>query len=322
MHRDRELTQLLSVLEPHARGEPADTILVTGPTGSGKTSIATFAVSKHLGNNPAVEGVYVNCWEDSSRFQVLYRILDQLQSTIDIHRQSTPRDVLLERLREFDGPPCTVILDEVDQLEDKGLIYDLLNLPQYSLVLIANREEDLLEGVDDRLTSRLQGCERIHCQPYTEGQLIDILYEWIDRELDEFVVDQSVLSKIGSAAEGDARVAIKTLRISARRAEQAETDRINLDMVADALSAARREVQGPHVEDLTQHQQAVFQVIAEEGEITPGDLYEEYQSRVEDPKSDRTVRDYLNKLERYDLVVAEGSTRDRVYRCIFPGVRE
>ena len=42
VHRDPEVNHLSSVLEPLARGETADTALITGPTGSGKTCIAKF----------------------------------------------------------------------------------------------------------------------------------------------------------------------------------------------------------------------------------------------------------------------------------------
>lgn len=52
------------------------------------------------------------------------------------------------------------------------------------------------------------------------------------------------------------------------------------------------------------------------GEIAPGDLYQEYRDRVDDPKADRTIRNYLNKLEQYNLITAEGTTRDRIYRCV------
>ena len=90
--------------------------------------------------------MYVNCWEDHTRFQALYAILDELERTVDIHRQSTPRDVLLNRLRDHDESPCVVIFDEVDQLEDKGILYELDNLQQFSLILIVNQEEELLAG--------------------------------------------------------------------------------------------------------------------------------------------------------------------------------
>lgn len=49
--------------------------------------------------------------------------------TIDIHRQSTPHDELIDRLQQCDGPRVVVILDKVDQLEDPDIIYDLHSLP-------------------------------------------------------------------------------------------------------------------------------------------------------------------------------------------------
>ncbi len=39
-HRDAEVNHLSSVLEPITNGEPADTAIVTGPSGAGKTCIS------------------------------------------------------------------------------------------------------------------------------------------------------------------------------------------------------------------------------------------------------------------------------------------
>jgi Fe2+ or Zn2+ uptake regulation protein len=60
----------------------------------------------------------------------------------------------------------------------------------------------------------------------------------------------------------------------------------------------------------------VYDVIKEYGEISPNDLYSEYRTRMENPKSDSTVRNYLKKMQRYNLVTAEGSTQERLYRCV------
>jgi len=318
VHRDGKVNHLSSVLEPLTRGEPADTALLTGPTGSGKTCIAKFTVNELRQENLDVESVYVNCWEDHTRFKALYRILDEIERTIDIHRQSTPRDVLLERLREHEEVPCVVIFDEVDQLEDKRILYDLNRLPQYSLILIVNREEELFAGIDDRLASRLRGSERIRFNRYKIDQLVDILQERAKHALIPNVVDESELELIADAASGDARVAITTLRIAARHAEQGATDRITEDIIENAVPEARQELRQKNIEALTPHQRAVYDVIEEHGEIAPGDLYQEYRNHVEDPKADRTIRNYLNKLEQYNLITAEGSTRDRVYRCVGP----
>lgn len=161
-HRDAEVNYLSSVLDPLTDGRQADPALLHGPTGVGKTCIAQFIVEQLRGSVVDLNHQYVNCWEDHSRFQTLYRLLDGIGRTVDIHRQSTPTDVLLDRLREADDSPYVVILDEVDQLEDKALLYDLYRMPHLTMVLIANDEKGLFASMDDRLNSRLTDCEHIH----------------------------------------------------------------------------------------------------------------------------------------------------------------
>ena len=56
-------------------------------------------------------------------------------------------------------------------------------------------------------------------------------------------------------------------------------------------------------------------MIEEHDRIAPRNLFEEYRNRVDEPKSNRTVRKYLKQLEREELIASEGSTRDRRYRC-------
>jgi len=90
------------------------------------------------------------------RFQTLHRLLEGIDRAYDIHRQSTPHDVLLDRLRDYDGPPYVVILDEVDQLQNKDLLYELHRIRHLSIIFIANREEDIFTSLDERLQNRLR----------------------------------------------------------------------------------------------------------------------------------------------------------------------
>jgi len=150
-HRDAEVNHLSAALRPLIDGDPTDPVLIDGPPGVGKTCISRFTVERLREASVALNHQYVNCWEEYSRFKTLYQILDGVASTIDIHRQSTPTDVLLDRLRDYDGPPYIVILDEVDQLEDKSLLYDLYRVPEVMMVLIGNDEAQLFADLDDRL---------------------------------------------------------------------------------------------------------------------------------------------------------------------------
>lgn len=63
----------------------------------------------------------------------------------------------------------------------------------------------------------------------------------------------------------------------------------------------------------TADQRILYEIVTELGEVPPSTLYEEYRARADDPKSDRMVRNYLQKMERYNLVRAEGENRGRMY---------
>jgi len=314
VHREAAVEHLSGVLEPVARGEPAETALLTGPSGAGKTCIARFTTDRLREQRLDVETLYVNCWQNYSEYRALYRILEGLGKNLDIHRQSTPRDELVERLRAYDGPHCVVVLDEVDQLEDKRMLYDLHGFRNFSMVLVANREAELFADAGERLTSRLRGSERVHFDRYDLDALVAIMAHRVDHGLAPDAIDRAELETIADAAAGDARVALSILRSAARAAEREGAERIAPDLVDDAVPEGRQAVRRKSLDALTPHQRTIYDVVAEAGSIDPGDLYDAYEDAVDDPKTDRTVRNYLTKMVQYDLLVADGTSRDRVYR--------
>jgi orc1/cdc6 family replication initiation protein len=315
-HRDAEVNHLSSVLEPITNGEPADTAIVTGPSGTGKTCISQFVTERLREEALDVEATYVNCWRNYTRFRTLYQILDDLGATIDIHRQSTPHDELVDRLQQHDGPRTVVILDEVDQLEDPSVIYDLHSLPQFAIICIANKEEELLSRVDDRLVSRLRSSEHVRMDKYHDEQLYDILSARAKWGLDEDVITDDQLYRIADAAAGDARLAIGILRTAAGKADRENLERITDDILLDAAEDARAQIKQKSLDSLTPHQRVVYDIVREHGPVGPSEIHERYSEDVDDPRTKRTVRTYLSKMEQYNLLEAEGTSRDREYSLV------
>ncbi len=314
-HRDAEVNTLSSVLRPLTDGERADPAFLYGPSGTGKTCIAQFTVERLRQEVVDVNYQYVNCWEDYSRFKTLYTILDGINNTMDIHRQSTPKDVLLDRIRDYTGPPYVVILDEVDQLQDKGLLYDLYRIPDLTMILIANKETEVFADVDDRLTSRLTTATRIRFGQYSKSELTAILNDRVRWGLTNGVIDQDRVNQIATSAVGDARVAIGILRNAARHAHENNLDEIPEEVIQNVVPETKSEIQQKTIDRLTHHQQVLYDIITNYGEIEPQALYDEYEGRVTDPKTKRTVRNHLAKLEHYNLIEADGNTKSRVYRA-------
>jgi orc1/cdc6 family replication initiation protein len=314
VHRDRETRELSKVLKPILEDEPTESAFLFGPTGVGKTCIAQFATDRLQQQLVDLNVQYVNCWEDYTRFKTLYRILEGIDQSYDIHRQSTPRDELVERLREYDGYPYVVILDEVDQLEDTRVLYELYRVSGLSLVMIANREEELFAHLDSRVGSRLRNRVSIKFDRYRNHELVSILEDRVKWGLEPGSVSSDQLEQIAEAACGDARVGLGILRNAAKAAQEERVDEVSSEGVQSVIPEAKSEIERNVVERLNEDQRVLYDVITKHRTISPGELYEEYQYRVENPKTKRMIRNYLSKMDHYELIEVQGSTRGRVYK--------
>jgi Cdc6-like AAA superfamily ATPase len=309
-HRDGEVDALTNALDPITWGETAS---LFGPSGTGKTCIARYTVERLREQVLDTEYQYVNCWRDYTRHRAPYRALEAIEGTLDIHRQPTPADELSERLRSYDGTPHVVMLDEVDQLQDTSVLYDLYSTHDCTMILIANRQAAVFDDLDDRLSSRLHSARRVRFDRYSRDELVAILEARVKWGLTS-AVDRTYLEHIADAAAGDARIATGILRNAARDAERAGREEFTTGSVEGAIAEARQQVRRTSLETLTRRQRVPYDVIDEYGEIDPGELYGQYQERVSDPKTKRTVRNHLQKMVRCDLAVADGEKRARTYR--------
>jgi Cdc6-like AAA superfamily ATPase len=200
--------------------DPAEPVVITEPSGAGKTTIAKFVVARLRETVLDIESVHVNCWQSYSRFKAIYRILEGLGKTVDIHRQSTPHDELLDRLARYTGPPVVVTLDEADQFDDARLAYDLYRLDAFSFIMISNREEDLLADLDERVQSRLRTAETIHFDRYGIDELTDIVAARADHGLVPEAITREQFRWIADAAAGDARVGLNILHTASPRVDR------------------------------------------------------------------------------------------------------
>jgi len=268
-HRDAEVSHLSDTLRPIItnEGRPTSSFLY-GPSGAGKTCIARHTVSQLRENVVDLNYQYVNCWEKYSRFKTLYEVLDGINKTLDIHRQSTHE--LLDRLRDYDGPHYVVILDEVDQLQDNDVLYDLHRTRNLTLILIANREEDVFSFLDERLHSRLQSCVRIRFGKYNLSELVAILRDRAQWGLEPGTIEEEGFETIANHAAGDARVGISILRNATQHAVQNGYNKITDAVIRKSVPEAKDEVRQQATEKLTEHQQTLYEIITGHNGIVAG----------------------------------------------------
>ncbi|MEZ3118055.1 Cdc6/Cdc18 family protein [Halobaculum sp. MBLA0147] len=312
IHRNREVTALSRSLDPLTRGHIPDPVLLTGPSGAGKTTFTRFVVNQLEASAPETQAVHVNCWESHTRSGALFDALESLQVATALHRNSTSHDELLNHLAAIDKP-VVLILDEVDQLDDTSLIYDCYATAGVTTILITNDRGELLREMDDRVRSRLQTADHIHFDAYTSQQLADILQARVDHGLVADAISEPQLLEIGDAAAGDARVALSILRTAAQTAAYNDRTTITTSDITDAIPRGKQSVRVRTLDSLREPQQELFRLLQATGETAPGELYEEFAATRSDPPTKRTVRSWLQKLAHYNLVEYSGEGPTRTY---------
>jgi cell division control protein 6 len=314
VHRDGPLDALSASLEPVVRHGTGRQTHIFGPSGAGKTCLARYCLKQLREEAPHVRRQYINCWEHFATTAILYQLAAGVGKAADIRPDTVSHDELLRRVRDADEYAYVVVLDEVDQIEEPQLLYQLYRMPHVHTIYIANEEHAFFTRLDERLTSRLRSGEPITLDRYSRDELVSILERRAEAGLETGATTQAILTEIAQLATGDARVAVETLFQAARKARARGSGTIEQRDIEDAEPVARSELRQKTLSQLTRHQRLLYEALCDgPGETGMGDLEQRYQERVEQPKSTKTLRRYLQKLAQYNLVAIEGEKSGRRY---------
>ncbi len=310
VHRDNERQEIARNLKPVLQeGQPLN-MLVHGPPGTGKTAMAQHVVEE-LKKQQFVKTPYVNCFSQKSRFEIFYKLLNK-RATVPRDGTSTEKviDMFEDEVRQN---PTVITIDEVDQIADDDALFQISRFQKAGLILIANNP-NALANFDERVRSRLSGLKKVRFRRYDEDELLDILKQRRKYGMYPDSVSDDKLHSIASASNGDARMALNSLRMAAQDAENRGMDEVTEDIVEQSIDDSRDKDRIESLERLNRHQKEVYSILQEEEGLQMSDLYSQYSSDVEDPKTKRTLRRYLNKMEAYELISSEGSKSGKVYR--------
>lgn len=320
VHRDGQLSTIRDNLRPMLKGLNPRNSFLFGAPGTGKTCIAQYVSEELSAYSTSILNSYINCWECSSRFKVLYTIIQHLGLTLSVHRKGTPTDELLDVLKKkLTESPCVIVLDEVDQLEDDKILYDLAELPNTCLILISNLPTALSEA-DPRVRSRLSSAEAVEFPLYKTQEIADILKFRTDWGLLPTVVKKTQLERIADLSRGDARVAIGMLRVAAETAENKDLKRVTDELIENAIPVASTSNLDKNEERLNPYQKLILEVLRARKSLDSGNLQKEFNAMVQkkglEPIVDRTFRKYMDKLVQYGFVKPSGDGRWRSYTAV------
>ncbi|MEM4035566.1 MAG: orc1/cdc6 family replication initiation protein [Fervidicoccaceae archaeon] len=342
--REEQISKLASILAQALRGYKPNNVLVYGLTGTGKTAVVRYVLSK-LGEKAnelrvPLMTVYVNCRQKDTEYRVLAEVLEALGVPVPFTGLSVAE--LYKRLaRQLDrsGSRLIVSLDEVDYVVKRhgdDLLYRLLRLnselsePSISLIGITN-DLNFVEELDPRVKSSL-GEEELVFPPYDAQQLKSILEERAGLAFREGVLGEGVIGLCAALAareHGDARKALDLLRVAGEIAEREGAQRVEVRHVEAARNQLERDKIHEVVSTLPLHAKlillAALSIAEAKGRATTGEVYAKYlelAARVGiESVTQRRATDILSELDMLGIVTARVISRGRYGKTKIVSIR-
>lgn len=234
-HREEQIRMLGEKVAPVLKKERCSNIFVYGKTGTGKTAVTKYVLSrlevKAKEYDVPVKFCYVNCRMTGSRYRVFAALCQSIGVSVPFTGLSVGE--VFERFRtalDASGVILIVVLDEIDSLVKvfgNSFLYELTRINEtlrqgkLSLIGISN-DLRLKEFFDPRVFSSLSE-EEIVFRPYNASELRNILLERAKLAFQENILAESALNlcaALAAAEHGDARRALDLLRVSGEVAER------------------------------------------------------------------------------------------------------
>ncbi|MEM3783476.1 MAG: ORC1-type DNA replication protein [Candidatus Bathyarchaeia archaeon] len=328
-HREDQIKRLGETVAPVLKGARCSNIFVYGKTGTGKTAVTKYVLTRLEAKarefGAPVSFCYVNCRLAGTEYRVLASICTSIQLSIPFTGLSIGE--VFERFKKgLDAAKKIMIiaLDEVDVLvkaRSDTLLYELTRINEtlaqskVSIIGISN-DLRLKEFLDPRVLSSLSE-EEIVFRPYDAEELRDILAERAQMAFRDAALSEGALSlcaALAAAEHGDARRALDLLRVAGEVAERSGAEIVTEEHIREAEKLIEHNRVVEALANLTLHSKlvmlSVFHMVRANGyRAVTGEIYEVYNELCGElaltPLTQRRVSTLVNELDALGLLNAQ-----------------
>ncbi|MCX8196426.1 MAG: orc1/cdc6 family replication initiation protein [Acidilobaceae archaeon] len=296
-HREEEIRKIASVLAPSLRGEKPSNLFIYGLTGTGKTAVVRYVLSRLEASaresGQRVRAIYVNARYRDTPYRVLADIGEGVGVSIPFTGLSTGEIFARIVKKASDaGVIYIVVLDEIDFLVKRrgdDVLYKLtringeLRSSKVSLIGITN-SVDFIESLDPRVKSSLGEVELVF-PPYNAEQLKDILSMRAREAFQPGALEEDVIplcAALAAREHGDARRALDLLRVAGELAERGGAERVRKEHVMKAREEIERDRVVEVIRTLPLHGKLVLLAVISttaggRTHTTTGEVYDKYK---------------------------------------------
>ncbi|HPM85882.1 MAG: AAA family ATPase [Candidatus ainarchaeum sp.] len=308
--RDEEVSELVFCLKPASIGRKPTNVFVFGKPGTGKTVTLKYVLNELKDYSDRAKGIYINCFEYSSKQSILARIANILGVAVPTRGVSS-QEVFLRIIAVMKTTKVIpiIIFDEAEQLlsddSTKDILYDLSRLPEQQKVLLGlvfiSNDSFFLSNIDDRVKSSLQ-CSKIPFEPYTVPELKEILLARTKFAFFDYSLDKEVIPLCAAHAfkmGGDSRVALSVLLKAGRLAERKNSKTVSIVHVR-ASFLEEKPVKQEVTSNLSRQEKIILDYLStlSKKEAESGELYKKFEGEY----SDRSIRLAIALLKEKKLV--------------------
>lgn len=300
-YRENEQFYIANCIKPLFQDRSGKNLLIVGPPGIGKT-VSTLHVLNDLNQESDITPIYVNCWKKDTPYKIIINICEQIGYKLIQNRNT---EELIKKVEEILNKGSAVLcFDEIDKLDDLGVIYTLLEDLYKKTVLFITNDENWINNIDARLKSRLQ-LDKIDFKPYNLKEIEGIIKQRIEYAFASNIIEKDAVNLVINKAHElkDVRTGLFLLKEAATIAENKSQKFVSVKEAEEAITKLKT-FKMEEAAELDEDEKNILNLIKENSGNTTSNLYMLY-TKNDGSKSYRTFYRKIKKLEMIKQITLE-----------------